>query len=612
LVVAILGSRGPAHAAAGSTGATFLELGIGPRAAALGNAYTALSDDVYGMYFNPSGIATIERQEMGFAHNTLILDLDYNYLAYAYPLRGGGTIALSGIYVDLGVVDRREVGAGGASTASLGSAAGHDFSFSGTYARTLSNFLDVGATFKVINETLDNFSANAVAIDLGAKWRPPVPGLTIGVSISNLGSSLKFVRSNDELPITLRAGAAYKTPSRRFGLSGDVVYTKNQDLEGGIGAEFWIWPEHFVVRGGANSQNDAGSGATVGAGFHWKDVAVDYAYVPFGELGDQNLISVGYQFGPSRAPTREPRESRTERAPSGTPTTTVRAEPARVMQRSGVDARDFAFRVGPQDYDWIGAATAEVLRTSWARTAARAASWNSALYRVEGEYWVIGSNLIFSASITSPTGEPATAVSASGDISKPFEVWQALENEVNARLAAWGAPVMVAPVRPPRPQAMTEPTPVPAPQPAYSPASAYTSPAAPAPSYSPPAPVSPQPQAGLSQAGAAAAPAPQSPLVSVSHILEYAATSESDRSRALTASVEHALRAAGVQTGLASPYRFDASFSDLVDGRVVVYGRLVDRATGIPIGTIEVYGSPGNPATLAARVADAILYKLPR
>jgi hypothetical protein len=605
LVLGFVATALPVRAeAAGSTGATFLELGIGPRAAALGNAYTAIADDVYGMYFNPAGIATVNRQEIGFAHNTLILDLDYNYLAYAYPMRGGGTLALSGIYVDLGVVDRREVGAGGASTASLGSASGYDFSFSASYARTLSRFVDLGATVKVINETLDNYSANAIAIDLGAKWRPPVPGLTLGVSISNLGSSLKFVRSNDELPITLRLGAAYKTPNKRFGLSGDLVYTKNQDMEGGVGAEFWVWPEHIVLRGGANSQNDAGSGASIGAGFHWNDVAVDYAYVPFGDLGDQNLISVGYKFGPTRPPAFEPAAPSTSRAATTAPSTAptaARTEPTRFMPRFGIEARDFAYRVGPQENDWVGAATAEVLRKNWERSALRAETFNTALYRIEGEYWVIGTNLIVSASITPPTGE-AAIVSASGDVGMPFAVWQALEYEINARLAAWGVPVTVTPVRSSRPAPQSAPQAAAVPQPVqtepvYVPASSTTAPVTqPAPSYAPPP----------------APPVLQAPVVSVSRILEYGATVESDRSRGLTAAIENALRTTGVQTGLAAPYRFDASFSDLIDGRVVVYGRLVDRATGIPIGTIEVYGSPSNPDALAARVADAILFKLPR
>lgn len=321
-------ASGPAAASSGgTTGAPFLLLGTGSRTAALGQANAAWADDVYGMAYNPAGIATVGRQEVGFAYNALIMDLEYNYIGYVLPFRRGGTLGLSFQYVDLGSVERREVLAGGGPSGVLGRATAHDIAFSATYARTMTDFLDLGATVKVINETLDNSSASAVALDIGAKWRPPVPGLTFGVSLSNLGTRLKFVRANEDLPLTLRTGVGYRAPGGRWGVTGDVYYTREHDLEAGFGGEWWAWPEHVVLRAGVNTTTDEGSGLSLGAGFRWQDVTLDYAWVPFGELGDQNTVALAYQFGPVlRQPPTGGREARTQ--PSRAPSTRRPIEPA--------------------------------------------------------------------------------------------------------------------------------------------------------------------------------------------------------------------------------------------------------------------------------------------
>ncbi|MBN1638193.1 MAG: UPF0164 family protein, partial [Ignavibacteriales bacterium] len=44
----------------GTTAANFLKIGAGARAIGMGGAYTALSDDIYSVYYNPAGIARTE------------------------------------------------------------------------------------------------------------------------------------------------------------------------------------------------------------------------------------------------------------------------------------------------------------------------------------------------------------------------------------------------------------------------------------------------------------------------------------------------------------------------------------------------------------------------
>lgn len=552
----------------GSTGAAFLELGIGARAAAMGNAMTAWADDVYGMHFNPAGIAGGRRRQIGFTHNTLVLDLDYNYLAYLHPLHDEAAFAISGLHVDLGAVDRYEIDGGRAVP--LGKATGHDLALSGTYARQVTDWLDLGLTVKFINSSLDRHNAQAVAVDLGTRWHPPVPGLTLGLSLLNLGTRMKFVARQEELPLTLRAGVGFRSATERWGLAGDVIYVKNQDLEGAIGAEFWAVPNILALRAGANSAADVASGLSVGAGFLWADLGVDYAYVPFGDLGDQHLISLAYQFGPDRGERRRP-------PPAPRPVEAPRLEPPRALPppvaalRFGLGLEPFVMRSGAAEDAWIGAATREVLADAWDRLGILTPARLVPEIAVNGEYWVMDRNLIVTAAVILPDGTTRTAF-ASGSLADPFAVWNDLRVKIER---------IVAPVRP-----EWRLLPVPdAPLPVGPPAAVR-----------PPAPV-PQPIAGG---------------VALSPIIEHDAGGESERSRRLGAELAAALARLGVAVDPARAVaRFEAQYSVLNGERLIVYGRVIDRATGIPLGTVEIHGSTGNLAAAADRLADAILLRLP-
>ncbi|MDD5657552.1 MAG: type IX secretion system membrane protein PorP/SprF [Elusimicrobia bacterium] len=81
--------------------AAFEDQGAGARAPGMGDAFTALADDAYAAYYNPAGLAQLDRPQLGTAYSRLFwglsdgTDLSLMDLAYAYPLRNGrqGTLA---------------------------------------------------------------------------------------------------------------------------------------------------------------------------------------------------------------------------------------------------------------------------------------------------------------------------------------------------------------------------------------------------------------------------------------------------------------------------------------------------------------------------------------
>lgn len=76
----------------GTTAAQVLKFNVGPRAVGMGGAFTALSDDITAMYWNPGGTANINSNEAFFNHSTLYADIGYDYAALASHLTDFGTL----------------------------------------------------------------------------------------------------------------------------------------------------------------------------------------------------------------------------------------------------------------------------------------------------------------------------------------------------------------------------------------------------------------------------------------------------------------------------------------------------------------------------------------
>src|SRR3990170_2393337 len=93
----IVAAAGVARVAAQSNGqpGAFLFYGVGGRALAMGGAYYAISDDATAAYWNPAGLANLQRKELSTMQATLFAQTKLTYFSYAHPLKGGSTFALS-------------------------------------------------------------------------------------------------------------------------------------------------------------------------------------------------------------------------------------------------------------------------------------------------------------------------------------------------------------------------------------------------------------------------------------------------------------------------------------------------------------------------------------
>lgn len=439
-VVLFLAVAGGARADdGGSTGAAFLDLPVGARATALGEAYAAAGADPFAMAFNPANVAGARRRDLAVSYDALFLDLSHTYVAYVHPLWDRGTLGLSVSYVDLGNIQRTTVSNPGG--AGLGAFSSDDLMVGLTYARHTDAF-DWGVTAKWIREEIDSFSGSTAAFDLGVRWRPSaLRGLALGASALHLGPDISLQSAGDPLPLTLRLGANYRTPSGRLDLLGDVSWTRGRDAEAHLGAEWWALEDVFALRAGWDSGNDMDDGLNVGLGVAARDdLRLDYAYTPFGDAGDNNQVSLAYTWGPERAHAAEfPAEARPAAARDASAGGAGGAGAARpsapVVYLAAIEVRS------EPGTHWFGEAVRAVLADALERRGVdvrsdAAAASTAAAYVEANIHTLAGRQYLIGTVRALPSGEILGRLSAVGSNDAPFAAWEEARDQALQALSA--------------------------------------------------------------------------------------------------------------------------------------------------------------------------------
>src|SRR4030042_836411 len=88
-------SRARAAGTVGTSGATFLEYAIGSRALGMGEAFTAETDDINVLYFNPAGLGSLKYPQLALFHQELILESRLENLTFCSPIKKFGYLGVA-------------------------------------------------------------------------------------------------------------------------------------------------------------------------------------------------------------------------------------------------------------------------------------------------------------------------------------------------------------------------------------------------------------------------------------------------------------------------------------------------------------------------------------
>ncbi|NNF05845.1 MAG: PorV/PorQ family protein [Candidatus Eisenbacteria bacterium] len=289
---------GPSTAEAadpGRTVLTFLKIGVGARAAMMGDAYVAVADDATASYWNPAGLLKIESNDVVGMHNEWIQDLRHEYAAVGvHRGRHGFGASFVGLYSD-DIQARDDTGQ------EAGIFGYSDIAVSGSYAFELTEDLGVGGTIRYMRQSIDDENLSGVAFDFGGTWQTPVEGVEAGASMRHLGGSMSYDFTDAgsfDLPTTLQFGLAYRKIGFGGGggllLAGDILVASGDDASFRFGGEYKI-REQFSVGAGYKAGLD-NEDISFGLGYE-KGVRLNYAFTPISnDLGDSHRFALGYAW----------------------------------------------------------------------------------------------------------------------------------------------------------------------------------------------------------------------------------------------------------------------------------------------------------------------------
>jgi hypothetical protein len=261
----------------------------------MGNAFVGIADDVNAAYFNPAGLATIERPELTALHTQWFEGIDYDYGAYAHPL-AAGVIGFSVATLKADSLEKRDESEGFQGTFN-----DLDSAYAISFGRKLNQSLSVGLTGRYIKEKIDSASASAWSTDIGLLKRFEERPLSLGVAVRHLGSKVKFDEEGDPQPLTVDIGAGYHLFDDRLLIGTNLFQPRDNGLKMGVGVEWKgrLSSAGYALRGGFNSASteaDGASGLSLGAGLNLGKFNLDFAWVPLGNLGNTFRYAAHVKF----------------------------------------------------------------------------------------------------------------------------------------------------------------------------------------------------------------------------------------------------------------------------------------------------------------------------
>lgn len=248
----------------------FLSL-TGARQAAMGQTSSLFQPDPFNLEYNPASIAGLKGGRIGFSHNSFIQGWNTNTLAAIFSAAGLDY----GVHLRLSGIDEIEARAAASSDPDYLFDA-QDFSFKVFAAKTITARLKAGVSVGWLMEKIDIHRGSGIVFGLGAVYAV-TPEASLHASASNLGSKFSFKSEENDMPSIYRVGGSY----RKYGLtlSSDYVNIKAGDGHLHLGGEYPVH-EYFILRMGYQTGYDSRS-FSAGAGFIYKFIIIDYAYVSY-------------------------------------------------------------------------------------------------------------------------------------------------------------------------------------------------------------------------------------------------------------------------------------------------------------------------------------------
>jgi hypothetical protein len=253
---------------------TFLDIDPGARSSGMGSAFTALSDDTNGVFFNPAGLTNMDLNiKEGSASIAFLSQNRFdNFLSIYQQAPPKNYFGFN--ILQYGVGNIAGTDSNGLSTGNLEDM---ELAFGVAYAYDFDYHFKAGINASFLYQNLTGVKAlGCGGADIGILVVPTVLyDFSLGACIRHLGGFLSWNDGSIQtLTPNLRVGAALKLFHQSLVLAYDADCFLGSDttVRHHVGGEFWI--ENIVaLRGGVDNSNP-----TFGASFRYSNYGLDYSY----------------------------------------------------------------------------------------------------------------------------------------------------------------------------------------------------------------------------------------------------------------------------------------------------------------------------------------------
>lgn len=305
-LIPVLGSQ-----RTGTSAAQFLKIGVGARAAGMGNAFIAVGNDATSLYWNPGAITELNKSQLVFSHTRWFTDIKHEFVGYVQKL---GDYRSIGVSLTGLIVDPMEV-----TTEFQPFGTGDYFQFQDlavglTYAQKLTDRFSVGGTLRYMHETVADLTMSGVLVDFGTYYWVGSGTGRFAVSMINFAPQFtpqgqvtgsmgetysKFQSFNPPTLFTVGyAGEVIQNKIHRATLSVQLNHPNDNSESLNLGTEY-AWRETAFLRAGYRFNVDDASlslGGGVRIPFSGSVFQFDYAYSEYRYLNDVHRFSLEFSY----------------------------------------------------------------------------------------------------------------------------------------------------------------------------------------------------------------------------------------------------------------------------------------------------------------------------
>jgi hypothetical protein len=234
----------------GSSAFKFLNIQTDAHGAALGGL-AAQASGANALFWNPAGIAGSEGIGVSAGMTQWLVETTVMNAGVVMPMMGG-TVGLSLVSVDYGDIMK----SGWAGTTEFvfepnqDKFQATDVAMQASFGRSLSDKFSLGATAKMISQSIDDVSISGLAFDIGTQFNTGYRGISMGAVVSNFGPDVDSQADADasyeefpgmSLPMTFSFGVVGEAIP---GLNAGLNVLKQADM-----AQEFIFNGEYSVAG---------------------------------------------------------------------------------------------------------------------------------------------------------------------------------------------------------------------------------------------------------------------------------------------------------------------------------------------------------------------------